>query len=78
MEQFVYEIIGKDAEFNIVNKIEQDNAESFLSKKLNKKKIEDSHLFESETAPPSNNSNGSNDSKIKHNLIDKYSAFLED
>jgi hypothetical protein len=78
MEQFVYECIGKDAEFNIVNKIEQDNAESFLSKKLNKKKIEDSYLFESETAPHSNNPNGSKDSKIKHDLIDKYSSFLED
>ncbi|MFX1593309.1 MAG: helix-hairpin-helix domain-containing protein [Promethearchaeota archaeon] len=78
MEQFIFECVGNNAEFNIVNKIEQDNAENFFSQKLCKKRFEDSHLFESEPAPHSSNSTKSKDSALKHKLVDKYSSFLED
>ncbi len=75
MEQFVYECIEKNIEFNIVNKIEQKNAENYLRKKLNKKKIDDSQLFELEDSPQSGDSK---DSQLKNKLVDKYSSFLED
>ncbi|MFX0073264.1 MAG: helix-hairpin-helix domain-containing protein [Candidatus Hermodarchaeota archaeon] len=75
MEQFVYECIGKDDKFNIVNKIEQKNAETFLRNKLNKKKIEESQLFESEDSAQSLETK---DSQFKNKLVQKYSSFLED
>jgi hypothetical protein len=76
MQQFVYECVRNDPDYNILQKIEQNNAEIFFSKRLNKKKIEDSHLFEPESSVNSKNSTSSQDSN--HNLVKKYSSFLED
>ena len=75
MEQFVYECIEKDNEFNIVKKIEQKNAENFLRNKLSKKKIDDSQLFELD-AP--SQSVETKESQLKDKLVEKYSSFLED
>jgi len=75
MEQFVYECIEKDSKFNIVNQLEQKNAENFLRNKLSKKKIDDSQLFE----PQENyQSAESKESHLKNKLVEKYSSFLED
>jgi predicted flap endonuclease-1-like 5' DNA nuclease len=76
MQQFVYECVGNDPDYNILQKIEQNNAENFFLKKLNKKKLEDSHLFEPENPVNSKNSTTSQDSN--HKLVKKYSSFLED
>ncbi|MFX0021529.1 MAG: helix-hairpin-helix domain-containing protein [Candidatus Hermodarchaeota archaeon] len=75
MEQFVYECIEKNNEFDIVNRIEQKNAENFLRNKLNKKKIDDSQLFEKETPPQSEELK---ESPLKNKIVEKYSSFLED
>ncbi len=75
MEQFVYECIERDNDFNIVKKIEQKNAENFLRNKLSKKKIDDSQLFELET---SSQSVETKESQLKDKLVEKYSSFLED
>jgi predicted flap endonuclease-1-like 5' DNA nuclease len=75
MEQFVYECIERVNNFNIVNKIEQKNAEDFLRNKLSKKKIDESQLFELEEQP---HSEESKESQLKNKLVEKYSSFLED
>ncbi|MDX1798349.1 MAG: hypothetical protein R3255_06845 [Candidatus Lokiarchaeia archaeon] len=75
MEQFVYECIEKDINFNIINQIEQKNAETFLRNKLNKIKIDDSQLFEPED---NTQSAETKESKLKNKLVEKYSSFLED
>ncbi|MFX1502765.1 MAG: helix-hairpin-helix domain-containing protein [Promethearchaeota archaeon] len=51
MDQFVYECVGKHQDSNILNKIEQDNANNFLSKLQSKKEVEHSFLFEPEILP---------------------------
>jgi hypothetical protein len=84
MEQFVFECIGNDSEFNIINKLEKDNAESFHSEKLRRKRVEDSVLFEPDIPTPPRSSEGSkpiketSSSTKNHKILDKYSSFLED
>ncbi|MFX1377900.1 MAG: helix-hairpin-helix domain-containing protein [Promethearchaeota archaeon] len=75
MEQFVFECVEKDNDFNIINKIEQKNAENFLRNKLSKRKIEGLELFESNENLQSMNSK---ENRLKNKLVEKYSSFLED
>lgn len=84
MEQFIFECIGNDSEFNIINKLEKDNAESFLSEKLRRKRVEDSVLFEPDIPITPRSSEGNkpiketSSSRKNHKILDKYSSFLED
>lgn len=84
MEQFVFECVDNDSEYNVINKIEKENAKSFFSERRERKKVEESHLFEPEVDKSSNLPEGSRlikqgpPSKGKHTILDKYSSFLED
>lgn len=84
MEQFIYECIGKNVGYNIVNKIEKDNAERYLLEKVRKKRLEESALFQSEISLPSESMvkvdsvETSRKPELKNKFVDKYSSFLED
>ena len=75
MEQFTYELLGKQSNSPVVARIEKENANRFLSNKIIKKKVEKADLFEQEDSQktPTNTV-----SKEKNEFAEKYSSFLED
>ncbi|MFX0001302.1 MAG: helix-hairpin-helix domain-containing protein [Candidatus Hermodarchaeota archaeon] len=73
MEQFGYEILGKNPDSPILKKIEKDNARLYHMDKVMKKKVEQVKLFEEDMSEPD-----AHELKVKNDLIDKYSSFLED
>jgi hypothetical protein len=94
MDQFTYECIGKNSNSRFISKRETENAEKFLTDRVQKKKIEQSNLFEKEIFDePRTKNNSFNPPKmskppvvrkkdatteIKDKMINKYSKFLEE
>ncbi|MFW9901418.1 MAG: helix-hairpin-helix domain-containing protein [Candidatus Thorarchaeota archaeon] len=74
MEQFGYEILGKGSDSALMEKVEQENVENYLTDKAMKRQLEQSKLFEEETTPYSDSPRPN----ISPEAIDKYSSFLED
>ncbi len=70
MEQFGYETLGKNSKSPVMEEVEQDSAQSFLTNKAMKKRVEEAKLFEEDI----DNSRA----KISPDAVDKYSSFLED
>lgn len=73
MEQFGYEILGKNPDSAVIKKIEHDNTRSYLSQKIIRKQVEGAELFEEDISKPEIRR-----PKINSESIEKYSSFLED
>ncbi|MFW9826718.1 MAG: helix-hairpin-helix domain-containing protein [Candidatus Thorarchaeota archaeon] len=75
MRQFIYECVDINQDSKTILKLEEINAKEFLEKKTTEKAVIDSNLFE-----PNKNfsSDVKTDSKLRQNLIERYSSFLED
>ena len=75
MEQFTYEILGKQSNSPVVARIEKENANRFMTNKIIRKKVEQVDLFEQEESQPAPTIKIS---KEKNEFAEKYSSFLED
>ncbi len=75
MRQFIYECVGINQDSKTILKLEEINAKEFLEKKATEKAVIDSDLFESDK---NFSSDVKTDSKLRQNLIERYSSFLED
>jgi hypothetical protein len=73
MEQFGYEILGKNSDSAVIEKIEDENARNYLTQKIMKKSVEGAELFEEDISKPATRK-----PKIDSNSMEKYSSFLED
>jgi len=78
MEQFAYEILGKNPDSPVVARIERENANRFLTNKIIRKKVEQPDLFEREDSQTSQETPNDGASKVKNEFAEKYSSFLED
>ena len=74
MEQFTYEILGKNTQSRVVAEVEQTTSRDFLESKKIKKEVDETEFFEEESGKVSSFESP----KIKNTLIEKYSSFLED
>ena len=83
MDQFIFESVGKDSGFNFIDKLEKENAEKFLSERVQNRRIEESNIFEQDIVMESEPLEYSKTQKeeisnVKDKYVDKYSSFLED
>lgn len=74
MEQFAHECLEKDSEYEIISKVEQANAQEYLTKKAVEKKVRKEDLFEKDKKEKGNQGN----SKLADKFIKKYGTFLEE
>lgn len=77
MEQFAHECLEKDSEYEIISKVEQANAQVYLTKKTVEKKVMKEELFEKEKQVKRDKENQTN-SKLTDKFIKKYGSFLEE
>ncbi|MFW9971413.1 MAG: helix-hairpin-helix domain-containing protein [Candidatus Odinarchaeota archaeon] len=87
MDQFTFECIKENSDYNFIHKREQENAERYLSEYMKQKKVNESTIFESEIqqdfkkfedSPHSLSSKNQTNSVRNSNIIDKYGSFLEE
>lgn len=83
MDQFIFESVGKDSGFNFIDKLEKENAEKFLSERVQNRRIEESNIFEQDIVMESepldySKTQKEENSNVKDKYVDKYSSFLED
>jgi hypothetical protein len=69
MEQFTYECLDKNPEFNVIDKIETKNAQDFLVHKISVKEAKGGDFFETARSERTG---------LQKNIVEKYSSFLED
>jgi hypothetical protein len=70
MEQFGYEIFGKNSYSPVMEQIEEHNAKSYLTAKTMKRRVDKAKLFEEDQEVPR--------SKLSPEATNRYSSFLED
>ncbi len=74
MSQFSYECVDKNEEFQVIDKIEQDNTNNFLKNKEIMRSVKRTDFFEKDKEEKSKN-NGR--SKLQSKMSQKYGNFLE-
>lgn len=77
MEQFAYECLEKDNEYEIISKVEQANAREYLEKRTLEKRVMKEELFEKEKEVKKDKKNQT-DSKLTDKFMKKYGSFLEE
>ncbi len=74
MSQFSYECVDKNENFQVIDKIEQDNTNNFLANKEIMRNVKRTDFFEKDKEEKSKN-NGR--SKLQSKMSQKYGNFLE-
>ena len=76
MDQFIYELYGKSADFNIISKLEEQKIQQGISKHKHNKKLNEFNNEQLESSVQTVKYSSSKHTNGK--LTSKYGSFLED